>query len=295
MTETVVEIRNLTFYHSRDKKGLKDLSLSLEQGKVYGLWGRNGAGKTTLMKLMTGLLKPQHGSITLFGEEPFENRRALGKICFIQENHPLNPAWRIRDVMKVAAYFYPAWDPEMAESSLRAFSLDPGKKVKTLSKGMRTAVALTVGLASKAPFTIFDEPTNGLDAAVREIFYNLLISELEEGERTVMLSTHFIQELQAYIEDMVVLHDGELILHEPIESIRERAVYVTGRKKELEEVISHPEALEVKTLGSSASVLVEKTGEPWQLAQKQDITMETPSLQDYLLRKTDRKKEGVWS
>ncbi|WP_054637462.1 ABC transporter ATP-binding protein [Thalassobacillus sp. C254] len=248
MTKPVVEIRDLSFYHGKDKKGIKDLFLSLEKGKVYGLWGRNGAGKTTLMKIMTGLLKPKKGTVLVFGEGPFENRRTLEKICFIQENHPLNPAWRIRDVMKVASYFYPKWDDELAQETLEAFALDPAKRVKALSKGMRTAVALTIGLASKAPFTIFDEPTNGLDAAVREIFYNLLIEELEEGERTVILSTHFIQELQSYIEEMVVLHDGELVLHQPIELIREEAVYVTGQKQKLEEVIHHSDALEVKTL-----------------------------------------------
>ncbi|WP_026688903.1 ABC transporter ATP-binding protein [Alteribacter aurantiacus] len=293
MNEHVVKIEGLTYFHSKQAKGLDSVSLTLEKGKVYGLWGRNGAGKTTLMKVLAGFFRPDEGSVKLFSEAPFENRNVLKKMCFIQENHPLNPAWKIKDVLRVASYFYPKWDEELAAHSLRAFSLDGKKRVKTLSKGMKTAVALTVGLASRAEFTVFDEPTNGLDAAVREVFYDLLVTELEEGDRTFLLSTHFIQELQSFIEEMIVMDQGKLALQKSMETIREGAVYVTGSKEALGVYLTHRDVLETKSLGNTVSLLVEKESELWQELQDVESMNEVPSLQEYLLRKTDRKKEGV--
>nr|WP_272873324.1 ABC transporter ATP-binding protein [Alteribacter salitolerans] len=272
---------------------MDNVSLKLEKGKVYGLWGRNGAGKTTLMKVLAGFFRPDEGCVQLFSEQPFENRNVLKRICFIQENHPMNPAWKIKDVLGVAAHFYPNWDKELAIHSLNAFSLNESQRVKSLSKGMKTAVALTVGLASRAELTVFDEPTNGLDAAVREVFYDLLLSELEEGDRTILLSTHFIQELQSVIEEMIVMDNGKLTLQKSIETIRDGAVYVTGSMKELGGYLTHADVLETKTLGPTVSLLVEKDSELWEELQYFDSMKEVPSLQDYLLRKTDRKKEGV--
>ncbi|WP_096439937.1 ABC transporter ATP-binding protein [Alteribacter populi] len=291
MSERIVQIQNLTFFHSKDKKGLHDVDLTIERGKVYGLWGRNGAGKTTLMRVLAGFLWPDNGEVRVFSDVPFENRNVIKRICFIQENHPLNRLWRIKDVMKIAADFYPNWDEAFAEQSLKTFSLDPEKRIKTLSKGMKTAVALTVGLASRAELTIFDEPTNGLDAGVREKFYELLMNELDDGERTIILSTHFIQELQAYIEEMIVLHEGSLVVQRSIEEIREQAVYVTGSKEILGQYQNHDDVLEVKTLGTTVSILIEKNSEVWDGVRSLDIDMETPSLQDYLLRKTDFEQE----
>ncbi|MDG5786278.1 ABC transporter ATP-binding protein [Evansella sp. AB-P1] len=267
-------------YTHGKKEALKNIRFQLESGTIYGLWGRNGAGKTTLMRCITGLLKVNKGYVQLNEASPFENREVLEKICFIQENHPLFYLWKVKDALKVASYFYPNWSWEKAKKCLVTFELQDSLKVNQMSKGMKTALALTIGLSSGAPVLIFDEPTNGLDASLREKFYDLLMDEHSLGDKIIILSTHYIQELQRYIEELIVLHDGELILQESLERIRERTGYIHGKKETLPSYINNENILDRKQIGPMLRLMIEDES----LVDKFD---ENVDLQDYLLRKTD--------
>ncbi|ADU29266.1 ATP-binding cassette domain-containing protein [Evansella cellulosilytica] len=278
-----LKVDALTYAHGK-KEAIKDVSFQLEAGKVYGLWGRNGAGKTTLMRCMTGLLAVNQGSVTLNGKSPYENRDVLNDICFIQENHPLNSLWKVKEVLEIAAIFYKNWDSTIAEKCLESFNLSKNLKVKAMSKGMRTALSLTIGLSSGAPVMIFDEPTNGLDAAIREVFYELLMEECSKEEKIVIISTHYIQELQRYIEELIVLDEGKLLLQDSLDAIKERTGYIHGDKASASQFMDSRGIIEKTVMGPMVRLMVENEELAGHFDEKVD-------LQDYLLRKTDKKAE----
>jgi len=290
MSETV-KVVGLNYFHGKEQS-LKDVSFTLEKGKVYGLWGRNGAGKTTLMRCIAGLSPVDEETISVREAAPFDNDQLLGDICFIQENHPLNPIWRVKDALEIASWFQPEWDESIAQRAINAFRLKPTMRVKKMSKGMKTALALSIGLASNAKVTIFDEPTNGLDAAFRETFYELLMKEHEKGERLFVISTHYIQELQRYMEQLLVIHQGELVLNQSLEEIRGASGYIHGKKEELSFLDNNSSVIEVKEMGAMVRYMVEMNEHTEkEISEKIDQQVE---LQDYLLRKTEiREGEAI--
>ena len=146
----------------RDQAALNDVSLVVEPGTVTGLLGRNGAGKTTLMRIVTGQEFPTSGAIRVFGQAPAENDAVLRRMVFVREEQAY-PDFRVGHAIRVASWFYPNWDQELARWLLADFDLPPGRRIKKLSRGMRSAVGITIGLAARAELTLFDEPYAGLD------------------------------------------------------------------------------------------------------------------------------------
>ena len=146
----------------RDQAALDDVSLVVEPGTVTGLLGRNGAGKTTLMRIVTGQEFPTSGAIRVFGQAPAENDAVLRRMVFVREEQAY-PDFRVGHAIRVASWFYPNWDQELARRLLADSDLPPGRRIKKLSRGMRSAVGITIGLAARAELTLFDEPYAGLD------------------------------------------------------------------------------------------------------------------------------------
>src|SRR5699024_10234816 len=139
---------------------------------------------------------------------------------------------KIKHVLKLSSFFYPTWDQTLAHELIEVYQLDVNKKVKTLSKGMESALGIIVGLASKAMITIFDEPYIGLDAARRKKFYEILLEEYEKEKRTIILSTHLIDEVSLIFEEIIILQDGELLLQEDAEELRHNTCAVSGSAQE---------------------------------------------------------------
>ena len=163
---------------------LDDVSLAIPKGSVYGLLGPNGAGKTTLLSILTAQNPATKGEILWNGIPVWENKEALSHICFSRELNQVSGnnmnALRIKDYLQAAEAFLPHWDKQMADSLVKQFQLDPKKRINKLSKGMLSMVTIIVALASKADFTILDEPVAGLDVIAREKFYHLLLEEYEK-------------------------------------------------------------------------------------------------------------------
>src|SRR5690606_37718974 len=150
---------------------------------------------TTFMEILAGQMIETSGEILIDGNKPFDNQRLTESICLIKEGHNFKKDLSIKNVLKISSFFYPKWDQELAETLVTEYNLDPKLKVKALSKGMESALGIIVGLASKAPITVFDEPYIGLDAAARKKFYDILLREYEEEPRTIIFSTHLIDEV----------------------------------------------------------------------------------------------------
>ena len=209
-----LECKNISKSY-KDNKVLDNVSLNIEQGKIYGLIGRNGVGKTTLMSIMTGQNPADSGDVTYNGQPVWENAEALSHICFSREINTKSLLGmnnqKVKEYLRLASIYYKNWDKDMAEELVKRFGIDKKKKVCNLSKGMLSMLTVIIGLASKAEITILDEPAAGLDVIVREEFYKLIIDEQQENGRTFIISTHIIEEAANVFEEVIILINEEHI------------------------------------------------------------------------------------
>ena len=240
-------------YH--DQVALDDVSLTVDPGTVTGLLGRNGAGKTTLMRIITGQEFPTGGAVRVFGQIPAENDAVLRRMVFVREDQPY-PDFRVGQAIRVASWFYPNWSEELAQQLLADFGLPLQRRIRKLSRGMRSAVGIVIGLAARAELTIFDEPYAGLDAVARQLFYDRLLAEIAERPRTVVLSTHLIDEVADLLEHVVILDHGQVVLDAPADDVRGTAMTVSGPVTAVEEFVAGRPVWHRQRLGSRASVTV---------------------------------------
>jgi len=213
--------------HFGTLRAVEDVSFTVEENKIYGLLGRNAAGKTTIMQLLTGQDFATSGTIEVFGASPVENAGVLQNISFIKEGQKYPEEFKVKHVFTSAPWFFRNWDHEFAERLIGDFRLPLNQRVKKLSRGQLSAVGVIVGLASRAPLTFFDEPYLGLDAVARQIFYDRLLEDYAEHPRTVVLSTHLIDEVSNLLEHVLVIDNGRIIIDEDAEVLRSSAT--TGR------------------------------------------------------------------
>lgn len=251
----VIEVQNLTKRY-KHKNALDDVSLSLEGGAIYGLLGRNGAGKTTLMSILTAQNFESSGTVRVFGEHPSENARVLGRICFVRESQKYPDDAHPGHAFKAASLFFPNWDQTLADELIDEFQLPMKQTIKKLSRGQLSAVGVIIGLASRAEITFFDEPYLGLDAVARQIFYDRLVEDYAEHPRTIILSSHLIDEVSNLIEKVIVIDNGRILLNEDTDAVRDRAVTVVGDAAKVDAWVAGREVLHREALGRVASVTV---------------------------------------
>lgn len=272
---------NLTKTYGK-KTVLENLNLTLEKGKIYGLIGRNGAGKTTMLSIMSNQNPATDGKVTLDGENIWENRKALDRICFSRE---LNvsaesglAAYTVKKYLTTAACYYANWDKEMADRLLNLFELKPKAKLSKLSKGMLSMVTIIVAMASKAEFTFLDEPVAGLDVVAREQFYKLLLDEYTETGRTFVISTHIIEEAADVMEEVIIIDKGRIVRHQNTQELVDSACYVTGLAEEVDNAVAGLEQHHAEKMGRSKGVTVLlKEGQG--LNPGYDVTVQPVNLQ----------------
>lgn len=287
-----VELKGLTKRYGK-AAAVQDVSLSIEEGKIYGLLGRNGAGKTTVMHMITAQIFPTEGEISVFGEAPYENNRVLSQICFVKESQKYPDSYKVIDVLEAAALFFPNWDAGYAHELVREFNLPLKRRVKKLSRGMLSSVGIILGLASRAPLTIFDEPYLGLDAVARSQFYNRLIADYTEHPRTVILSTHLIDEVSQLLEHVIVIDNGSIILNEDAEALRGRAVRIAGHTSKVEAFTAGRKVLNLDRLGSfaTATVLGQLDDNERRKARELGLELEPESLQQLVIHITGKASD----
>ena len=244
----------------KDKLALNDISLTLEQGKIYGLIGRNGAGKTTLLSVLTAQNPATSGSVTLDDMTVWENRSALEHLCFSRELNVSAESglgsMKVKEYLRTASIYYRDWDSAMAERLVDLFELPVKKRMNKLSKGMLSMVTIIVAMASKAAFTFLDEPVAGLDVVAREQFYKLLIEEYTETGRTFVISTHIIEEAADVLEEVIILKDGKVLLEADTQSLVDSARYVSGKAEDVDAVTAGLETHHPEISGRAKSVTV---------------------------------------
>jgi ABC-2 type transport system ATP-binding protein len=278
----VVRMREVTKrYGAVD--ALDRVTVSLAENMIHGLLGRNGAGKTTLMRILTGQGFESSGTVEVFGEHPYENAGVLSRVCFVKENQRYPDKFRIRHALRAAALLFPNWDTGFAESLMADFALPANQTINRLSRGQLSAVGVIIGLASRAPLTLFDEPYLGLDAVARQLFYDRLLADYAEHPRTVVLSTHLIDEVADLIEHVVLIDHGRVLIDSDTETLRAQTVAVTGPANLVEQFVAGQGELHRERLGGLLRVTVTGTaGRP----MADGLELEPVSLQQLVIRST---------
>ncbi|MDI2097635.1 ABC transporter ATP-binding protein [Ruicaihuangia caeni] len=282
----VIETEGLTRRFG-DLTAVDDVTFSVQEHSIVGLLGRNGAGKTTVMQLLTGQDFATSGEIRIFGESPVENASVLSRLSFIKESQRYPEDFKPKHVFKAAPWFFEHWNEEFAQELIEEFRLPLNRRIKKLSRGQLSAVGVIVGLAARAPLTFFDEPYLGLDAVARQSFYDHLLADYARHPRTIVLSTHLIDEVSDLLEHVLVIDDGRIIIDQDAESLRGSVTTVAGPRHAVERFVEHREVLASDRLGGLATATLEALT-PAERREAADAGLELGgvSLQQLIVRRT---------
>jgi len=235
VSETVITVSELTRRFG-GKTALASVTLSIPRGAVYGLVGANGAGKTTLIKHILGLLRAESGSVRVFGLDPVADPvGVLSRIGYLSEERDL-PGWmRVDELIRYSRAFYPAWDDAYAEELRQAFALDLTARIRNLSKGQKARLGLLIALAYRPELLVLDEPSTGLDPVVRRDILEAIIRTIAEEGRTVLFSSHLLEEVERVADHVTMISQGKIVLSAPLPTIKE-SYRTGGRLPSLEEI-----------------------------------------------------------
>ena len=283
-----LECKNISKSY-KDNKVLDNVSLNIEQGKIYGLIGRNGVGKTTLMSIMTGQNPADSGEVTYNGQPVWENAEALSHICFSREINTKSLLGmnnqKVKEYLRLASIYYKNWDKDMAEELVKRFGIDKKKKVCNLSKGMLSMLTVIIGLASKAEITILDEPAAGLDVIVREEFYKLIIDEQQENGRTFIISTHIIEEIAKTIQKLIIIDKGSVRFFDTLQSVETKAFRISGLQKDVEAATQNLNIISQYTIGGLVTSYIFDNPPK----QTDSLEIHPLSLQDFFIQMVGHK------
>lgn len=270
--------------HYGKQQVLQDLDLTFEPGHIYGLIGRNGAGKTTLLGILSGQNFATGGQALYGGQPVWENSAVLGNLHFARELSAASElaGLSVKNFLRAGRLFCPYWDQGYADELIKKFEL-PNKMINRLSRGQMSMVSITAALASRAPVTLLDEPTAGLDVVARERFYRILLEEYQQTGRTFVISTHIIEEAASVFEKVVILDEGKVVADQNTEDLVEQFRYISGPAAELDAALAEQgiTPLQTQVLGGHKMVAV-RGGETLfeALAARDGLTVEGMNLQN---------------
>ena len=228
---------------------LDDVSFTLEPAKIYGLLGRNGAGKSTLLNLISNRIYPTSGSIKL-GDQEVNTDQTLDKIFLIGEDNLYYKQVKINQMFDLADGAYGNFDYQNAEQMLKQFELDGNQKFAKLSTGQKTAAKISLALNVDADYIFLDEPVLGLDANHREIFYQELIKSYQKRPRTIVLSTHLIDEIQQLVEHVILIDRHRVLEDADVQDLLDRAYDISGPAKLVDQYTEGLNVLSTTDLGN---------------------------------------------
>jgi ABC-2 type transport system ATP-binding protein len=287
----MIELRDLTVRYG-STVAVDNVSLDLPTGKIYGLLGRNGSGKTSLLSALASYRRPAAGTVRFDGVDAFENPAVMRQTCFVRDTLDVNDTERVRGVLAVAGWLRPGWDRAHADRLADLFELDPGKRISALSRGQRSALGAVLGLASRAPLTILDETYLGMDAVARSHFYRELLADYLAHPRTIILSTHLIEEVADLFERVIILDRGRLLLHEETDELRGRGITVTGPAEAVAAFAGGHPVLGEQSLGGVRAVTLDWRPEPADVARGEaaGLTFGPVGIQDLFIHLTAPSK-----
>lgn len=296
-TETpVIQIQNLVRRYGKHD-AVDGLSLNVQAGKCYGFFGRNGAGKTTTIKCLLNLLRPDSGSVRVFGLDPREDEVAVkSRLAYVPDLVAFYPWMTVRDTLAYLASFRQNWNRDIENDLLGRFQLDATKKTTSLSKGQRTQLALIGAICPEPELLVLDEPTSGLDPIVRREFIETVIGAYQSGDparRTVFVSTHLISEFEGLIDEFTIIQQGRELLTMAADDARDRFKKIRARfPQELK--LNLAGALNVKRSGREVEILAngnsEKLLAELKAHQPEDLRIESLTLEEIFVASDILKK-----
>jgi ABC-2 type transport system ATP-binding protein len=278
----VIEIQNLVRRYGKHD-AVNGLSLAVPAGKCYGFFGRNGAGKTTTIKCLLNLLRPDAGSVRVFGQDPRQNEVAVkSRLAYVPDMVAFYPWMTVRDTLEYLASFRTQWNRDLEADLLQRFQLDATKKTSGLSKGQRTQLALIGAICPEPELLVLAEPTSGLDPIVRREFIETVIGAYQSsdpGRRTVFVSTHLIAEFEGLIDEFTIIEQGRELLTMNADAARNRFKKIRARFAQ-EMPLPLTGALQVKRQGREVEILANGNSEALlaELKERQPEELRTESL-----------------
>ena len=259
----IIEIQNLARRYGR-LDAVNGLSLTVRPGKCYGFFGRNGAGKTTTIKCLLNLLRPDAGTVHVFGLDPRRDEVAVkARLAYVPDLVAFYPWMTVAGTLEYLASFRQHWNGDIEADLLQRFQLDPKQKASHLSKGQRTQLALIGAICPEPELLVLDEPTSGLDPIVRREFIETVIGAYQSGDpgrRTVFVSTHLISEFEGLIDEFTIIESGQNLLTMEADAARDRFRKIRARFAEMPK-LNLPGALSVKTGGRELEILANGNSE----------------------------------
>lgn len=291
----VISCQGLTKTFGR-VKALNNITFTISQNRITGLIGPNGAGKTTLLKIIAGYMRASSGEVRVFTEDPFNNLKVAANMIFIDDQMRFPQSLTLSEILASAATFYENWDMELARRLFDYFSLDPEQYHHKLSKGMKSTFNMIIGLAARCPLTIFDEPTTGMDAGVRKDFYRALLRDYLQNPRTIIISSHLLNEIEDILEDIFLLSGGEKRLQTPVSDLKEFAVALRGRREVIDKLTAGQEIYYQKSVGKDHSYVVIRRDAAEELLKKAGrggLEVFPVKADDLCVYLTSRKRGGI--
>jgi ABC-2 type transport system ATP-binding protein len=259
----VIQIENLAYAYGR-AEAVHDLSLKVQPGRCYGLFGRNGAGKTTTMKCLLNLLRPQRGQVRVFGLDPAKAEVAVKRrLAYVPDQVAFYPWMSVRETLDYLASFRERWNQKTELELIDRFLLDPAKRTGSLSKGQRTQVALIAAVCPEPDLLVLDEPTSGLDPIVRREFIETVIGAYQEGnpgDRTIFVSTHLITEFEGLIDEFTIIDRGRVVVTLDSDQARERYQKIRARFAQSPPELDLTAALRVRREGRELELIANGSG-----------------------------------
>lgn len=275
---------------------VRNLNVSISENKITGIIGPNGAGKTTLLRMIAGFTLPSAGELTVFGRNPFNSLQVSTNMIYIDDDIPLPSRMAIADILETAGEFYPNWDGKLAAGLIQYFDLDTRKSYPALSKGKKSTFAVILGISAHCPLTIFDEPTSGMDAAVRKDFYRALLKDYLNHPRTILLSSHLLNEIEDILEDVLLIHQGAKLLHMPVTDLKEYAVGLRGKADTVLNLFDGHEVVHKEHYGKDSIYVVIVNVDREVIAQKakaEGLEVQTVNTSDLCVYLTANRGGGI--
>jgi len=238
----MISIKDLDFYYRKKAQVFQNLNLNMDEGKIYGLLGKNGTGKSTLLKLISGVLFPKAGEVSINGITASDrNADILQDIFFLSENYE-TPNISIKEYLSANAAFFKKFDEQKFREIIRLFEVEFDSKLNNLSFGQRKKVLIAFGLATNARYLLLDEPTNGLDIPSKSQFRKVLLSGFKD-DQIMIISTHQVRDLNQLIESVIIIEDGQIIFNQHVNAIEDTLLFKNAISNSSDQQVLHSEMI----------------------------------------------------
>jgi len=269
-----IEVKNLTKYYGK-MKALDEVNLEIPQGRIIGLLGKNGAGKSTLMRSVLGF--KFEGEVSIMGKTLKEHKENVHDlVAFIPDVNSLDDRLTVEETIEYVSSVNTSWCQETADILLAKSDLPLNKKVGKLSKGMKTKLYLLITLSLNVDLLLLDEPTLGLDIIFRKEFFNTILGDFYDAEKTIIISTHQVEEVEHILQDIIFIDEGKIVLFEDIEELKSRYTNISVPDAKREELDALKPLVVNRTLGMVQGIIEGK-------AEIEGATYGIPTLSDLFL------------